>query len=925
MTQATHAPGGAARWYSSSLAVNAAGLVAVVYLGALLTMNYRTALELRDAAIEKLYFETVRLGESGGYFFEERKNDLLNLAEAREVAVFFENRALEMSMQYGLSLSLPPIRERFNRLIAEKKSFGAPIYSRIALIDRNGALLADTAAAAADARVSLGHIAKAPGEVQIRAPEGGKELVASCPFYFKGTLEGQIVAWLRPEVVCAHFSGPGTKQLGLIWLIEPVDGRMKIIAAQQRGNALRAGFDPSGLAIPAPGQTTGFTAPDTMGGEREWLCIAAPLRETPFSIMRAVDAQAELGRFSPRRSLVGLTSLSALILGSVMFLFFLNRRAQLLHARLEESLLRQAEIQDKEKALTEANRELTSEIAVRSSVEAELVRRQTHLSALVEVDKQLLKSPDGSGSYESILQILGSATGADRGCLYFNGSQGQEQPALGLRDEWRGPGGPLPGPRSGRLLRRWTDSLSRGVIIAGRISDFSDLDRELLRELGIGSILALPLIAGDRFWGVIRFDDQNPERVWSEAEIDLLNAAATGISLVHERSCMQQALRQSEERFQVALEGSREGLWDWNIAGGTVFFSHMWKEMLGYRDEDISDNPREWVNRIHPDDADLVRRAMDRHFSGETDVYETEHRLQCRDGSWKWIQDRGRVISRDHGGTPLRMAGTHTDISLRKSAEQRLNKTLAELKRSNAELEQFAYVSSHDLQEPLRMIVVYLQLLSQRYRGKFDADADEFMEFAVDGAQRMQTLINDLLAFSRVGTAGSPFAPVDCNEAVRQAVVNLQLRIIEAQARIDCGGLPTVVADGPQLAQLFQNLIANALKYRSAAAPDIRIRAERRQGEWVFSVRDNGIGIDPQYFERIFVIFQRLHGRDEYPGTGIGLALCKKIVDRHGGAIWVSSAPGAGSTFFFTIPAEGDAAAGTAGHEQASRPEGEFS
>mgnify|MGYP003946356055 FL=1 len=249
-----------------------------------------------------------------------------------------------------------------------------------------------------------------------------------------------------------------------------------------------------------------------------------------------------------------------------------------------------------------------------------------------------------------------------------------------------------------------------------------------------------------------------------------------------------------------------------------------------------------------------------------------------------------------------RNAQLQQEIHERRRAEKLLAEQARELARSNADLEQFASVASHDLQEPLRMVASYTQLLGKRYRNRLDEDADEFMGFIVDGALRMQRLINDLLTFSRVGSRGKGFQPVDLATSVAQVRINLRAAIDESGARISTGTLPVVNADATQMEQLLQNLIGNAIKFRKGPAPRVHIDARREDAAWRIEVQDDGIGIDARYAERIFVIFQRLHTAAEYPGTGIGLAICKKIVERHGGQIGVQSTPGEGTSFSFTLP-----------------------
>jgi PAS domain S-box-containing protein len=263
-------------------------------------------------------------------------------------------------------------------------------------------------------------------------------------------------------------------------------------------------------------------------------------------------------------------------------------------------------------------------------------------------------------------------------------------------------------------------------------------------------------------------------------------------------------------------------------------------------------------------------------------------------------------VYKDEKGRVTGVFAAARDITARKKAEDSLKEKMIEVERSNAELQQFAYVASHDLQEPLRMVASYVKLLDRRYGDKLDQDAKEFIGYAVEGSTRMQQLINDLLTYSRVGTRGNPFGPVDLEAVFAGVLDNLKVSIQESSATVTHDPLPTVQADDLQMLQLFQNLVSNAIKFRGEEPPRVHVSAVRRGNDWQFTVRDNGIGIDPDYFNRIFIIFSRLHTRAEYPGSGIGLAICKKIVERHGGRIWVESTPGKGSAFTFTIPARMD-------------------
>ena len=352
-------------------------------------------------------------------------------------------------------------------------------------------------------------------------------------------------------------------------------------------------------------------------------------------------------------------------------------------------------------------------------------------------------------------------------------------------------------------------------------------------------------------------------------------------------------LRESEERLRLALKAGEMGTWELDLQTEEApVRSPKHDRIFGY-EEPLDDWSFEtFLEHVHPDDREKVKRRFEAAF--ETGKWEFECRITRADGEHRVIAAQGEFYY-DSDGDPTRAVGVVKDVTDRHERERQLEE-------SNERLEQFAYAASHDLQEPLRMVTSYLQLLEKRYDDALDEDGEEFLEFAVDGAERMREMIDGLLEYSRVDTQGDAFEPVELEHLVEEVREDLQVQIDESDADISVGDLPRVVGDESQLRQVLQNLFSNAITYSGDERPTISVEAERRGRKCVISVRDGGIGIDPDQQDRVFEVFQRLHSQNEHAGTGIGLALCQRIVERHGGRIWVDSDPGKGSTFSFTLP-----------------------
>lgn len=373
------------------------------------------------------------------------------------------------------------------------------------------------------------------------------------------------------------------------------------------------------------------------------------------------------------------------------------------------------------------------------------------------------------------------------------------------------------------------------------------------------------------------------------------------VSDISERRRQQEALRESEERFRSLATALPQLVWSARPEGAVEYVNPLWREYAGWP-EDRKPEGEVWAELLHSEDREAYGRGWSESLrAGSQFEIQARFRRSC-DGTYRWFLCRA-VPVRDAAGRLVRWLGTCTDIDDQVQSAAQLQRANEALRRSNADLEQFAYAASHDLQEPLRMVAIYTQLLREEYRDKLDGPANTYIDFASSGARRMEALLKDLLLYSRVATSQDGASEMaSATRALQDALLNLEAAAQRNQATIHYGELPCVRIPEFQLVQLFQNLISNALKYRSATRPVIQVQAARTGGDWQFSIQDNGIGIEPQYLQQIFGVFKRLHGR-EYEGTGIGLAMCQKIVERNGGRIWVESEAGKGSNFFFTLRA----------------------
>jgi PAS domain S-box-containing protein len=424
-------------------------------------------------------------------------------------------------------------------------------------------------------------------------------------------------------------------------------------------------------------------------------------------------------------------------------------------------------------------------------------------------------------------------------------------------------------------------------VIADGISVFETRQRAKNGELRCVEVRTSPVGIGD-------------QRLIQSFWIDITDRKREELALV-------EALAKSRE-LETIINRSPSMAFRWKTEPGfPVVFVSSNVSQLGYTADDFLSGRVSWISATHPEDVPRLERELAEHEAAGRDVFMMEYRLFHRDGRVRAMSDYTHALRWPDGRIAF-YESVITDVTERKQAEEVLRQTARDLARSNKDLEQFAYVVSHDLQEPLRMVTSFLSLLQEKCRGRLDEAAEECIRYSADGAGRMAELIRDLLAYSRVSVKGIEPKPVALAAVMEHVKVMLRNSIDEVNAAISSDPLPVVHADPGQVGQLLQNLVGNALKFRRKnRRPKVHVGARREGAEWVLSVTDNGIGIEPQYAGKLFQLFQRLHTRQEYPGTGIGLAICQKIVERHGGRIWVESEPDKGSVFWFTLPAGRDA------------------
>jgi PAS domain S-box-containing protein len=528
----------------------------------------------------------------------------------------------------------------------------------------------------------------------------------------------------------------------------------------------------------------------------------------------------------------------------------------------------------------------------RKNAEFHLAQRATELDVLFSMADAVNRSAQPEEVYEEAMTALQRALGADRATVLLNDAAG----VMRFRG-WRGLSDTYRAAVDGHSP--WTPhtTAAEPIVISDVETDpTAALYLNIFRAEGIRALGFIPLFGQGRLLGKFMIYYNSPHR-FTEQEIRLASTIAGYMGIVTERRLKEAEIVRREELLRSALTAAQMGTWYWDSASNAVKWSDTLEALYGLAPGTFGGTYQDFLNLVHPDDLTAVLDNIARAGQNGPE-YEVEFRIVRPDGSVRWIADKGRVQF-DDAGRPIGITGVCWDSTRRRENEEAI-------KRVNEDLQHFSYAASHDLQEPLRTISAYSIMLSRRYKGRLDPDADQFLNFIGLAVKRMEDLISGLLSYSGAVVVPEAREEVDLREVAAAAIANLEQTIKESEAVITWNDLPSLRVEKTRMIQVFQNLMANSIRYRSEKKPEICITSSERPHEWVFRFADNGVGIDPQYFETVFGMFRRLHGRD-IPGSGLGLSICKRVVERHGGRIWVESEPGNGSCFCFTISKTGSA------------------
>lgn len=565
------------------------------------------------------------------------------------------------------------------------------------------------------------------------------------------------------------------------------------------------------------------------------------------------------------------------------------------------------------------------DILERRRAELSLQRHEQALAGLstAAVDLLHMNERNSEETIRSALAKLGIGLDADRVYIFQNSMDHDEVLYTSIIHEWtrEDVSRELQNPkmqyiRLDQELPTFWKALSAGRTLNAFTEQLTEPEQQILREQHIQSIILVPINIDDQFWGFLGVDAVRSARRWSMDEDSVIRVAAESFGIAIQRITVVGRLFEREQMLKFALEASGDGVWNYTIPTGELYLSREAKALAGYQNDEFPNLFEAWMQKVHPDDRDEAQAAMERHLRGETPIFINEHRMQCKDGSYRWMLDRGKVLTWNRDGTPYQIFGTYSDIHHRKETEQKvteLNEQLEQkvtertkqLRDSMQEMESFSYSISHDLRAPVRAIDSFTKILSDEEESRLSMEGKRLLNSVRSNTARMGRMIDDLLQFSRASRAEIKKVAFDMGPLIAKVAEEARAVEMNRAVRIVVHPLPPAFGDPSLLRQVAVNLIGNAVKFtRNRTEAEIEIGGAVTEAQITYWVKDNGTGFDMRYVDKLFGVFQRLHSQQEFEGTGVGLAIVHRILQKHGGSISVQSDPGIGTTFTFTIPAQ---------------------